>query len=515
MEPVEKMIVELSALHEKVVATGQEIGSQTIEVDQQIDLYYEELHKQLQQQREELKRKLQEMSTQKKKAILQQMEQIEHARAQLESVKELNDAMQMNQETSFVQKQVSGDVKRITECYKKLYTNPVELATMKFVPVKQYGESIPLLYDNCIVPANCEVIGIPLQPLVRNTIGFKIITKDHNNAHCSKEGNHIIAQVQPSRGDVVPVEVKDSKDGSYSASFVTKQVGEAKLSVIIEGEHIRGSPYSVMIYQDYKSIDKPMKIINDDGKLKMSGPWGVAFGKDGVWAVADCYEDCVYISDGEDQLVKKFGCNGRASGKFAYVHGLAFDANNHLYVSEFSNHRIIQKVNISGEFLLQFSHEGTGDGRLLCPCGITIHNERLYVADNQRILVFQLNGQFYCIIGSGLLTHAWDVTVSSNGHLLVTDGRRNYIFSFTLDGNYVGRFNKCQLSSPVGLTTDMYGFVLVADDGNHRVTVFDQDGVCVCHFGYNSEDDCFYGITVSPNGDIYITDCENRKIRIF
>ena len=118
--------------------------------------------------------------------------------------------------------------------------------------------------------------------------------------------------------------MKDNKDGSYSASFVTKQVGEAKLSVTIEGEHIKGSPYSVMIYQDYKSIDKPMKIINDDGKLKMSGPWGVAFCKDGVWAVADCYEDCVYIFDGQDPLVKKFGCNGRASGKFAYVHKLAF-----------------------------------------------------------------------------------------------------------------------------------------------------------------------------------------------
>ena len=145
--------------------------------------------------------------------------------------------------------------------------------------------------------------------------------------------------------------MKDNKDGSYLASFVTKQVGEAKLSVTIEGEHIKGSPYSVMVYQDYKSIDKPMKIINDDGKLKMSGPWGVAFGKDGAWAVADCNEDCVYIFDGEDQLVRKFGSNGRGSGKFAYPHGLAFDANNHLYVSEFSNHRI-QKVNINGEFLL-------------------------------------------------------------------------------------------------------------------------------------------------------------------
>ena len=84
---------------------------------------------------------------------------------------------------------------------------------------------------------NCEVAGIPLQPFVRNKFDFKIITKDHNNARCSKGGGHIIAKVQSSKGDVVPVEVKDNNDGSYSASFVTKQVGEAKLSVTIEGKH--------------------------------------------------------------------------------------------------------------------------------------------------------------------------------------------------------------------------------------------------------------------------------------
>ena len=67
-------------------------------------------------------------------------------------------------------------------------------------------------------------------------------------------------QLQSSRG-IVPVEVKDNENGTYSASFVTKQVGEAKLSVTIEGEHIKGSPYSVMVYQDYKSIDEPIKII--------------------------------------------------------------------------------------------------------------------------------------------------------------------------------------------------------------------------------------------------------------
>ena len=152
MEPVEKMIVDLSALHEKVVATGEEIETQTTKVDQQIDCYYEELHQQLQQQREEQKRKLQEISAQKKKAILLQLEQLEYTQAQLESVKELNNAVTngSDRDALFAKKQFIDDTKRLTESYRRLGTSPVELATIEFVPVKEYKQLFPQfsqLYD--------------------------------------------------------------------------------------------------------------------------------------------------------------------------------------------------------------------------------------------------------------------------------------------------------------------------------------------------------------------------------
>ena len=124
MEPVEKMIVDLSALHEKVVATGEEIETQMTKVDQQIDCYYEELHQQLQQQREEQKRKLQEISAQKKKAISLQLEQLEYTRAQLESLKELNNAVTngSDRDALFAKKQFINDTKRLTESYRRLGT---------------------------------------------------------------------------------------------------------------------------------------------------------------------------------------------------------------------------------------------------------------------------------------------------------------------------------------------------------------------------------------------------------
>ena len=231
------------------------------------------------------------------------------------------------------------------------------------------------------MPGDCEVTGIlPLQSLVRDKINLKVITKTHKNVLCSKGGSHIVVQLQSSRG-VVPVEVEDKEDGSYSASFVTEQVGEAKLSVTIEGEHIKGSPYSVMVGRDYKSIDKPIKIINDPGN--MGCPWAIAFGRDGVWAIAFSSNDvcavtdynyqCVCIFDGQDQLVRKFGSSGKGNGHFSNPQGLAFDANNHLYVSDHSNHRV-QKFNINGEYLLQFGYQGSGNGQLSSPCGITVYN---------------------------------------------------------------------------------------------------------------------------------------------
>ena len=228
----------------------------------------------------------------------------------------------------------------------------------------------------------------------------------------------------------------------------------------------------------------------------------------------------MYIFDGQDQLVRKFGSSGSGNGQFSIPRGLAFDADNHLYVSEYSNHRV-QKLSINGGHLLHINGHDTGNGRLQYPSGIAVHNDRLYIAEysNCCISVFQLDGQFCSIIGSEQLSSPYDVTVSGNGHLLVANYSNNCITSFTLDGTYVGRFDKGQLNRPMGLTTDLNGFVLVTEDGNHRVSVFDKYGACVCNFGScgsaNGQFSGPIGVAVSPNGNIYIADYSNKRVQIF
>ena len=285
-------------------------------------------------------------------------------------------------------------------------------------------------------------------------------------------------QLKSFTGDITAGEVKDNKDSSYMASFVTEQVGEAKVLVCINGEQIKGSPYSIVVSRNYQAIDKPSKIMNNNGS--MGNPWGVAFGRNGLWAVVDHSNHCVYIFDDNDQLVRKFGSNGSNNGQFSLPVGVAFDSYNHLYVAEYGNHRV-QKFDTNGNYLLQFGSRGASDGQLNHPYGVTVHDDKVYIADsnNKRISVFQTNGKFCISFGSDQLGGPRDVTVSANNHLLVADYSNSCIYTYTLDGHYVEKFGtpgsgRGQLDRPYSLTTDLNGFIIVADSDNHRVSIFDK-----------------------------------------
>ena len=152
---------------------------------------------------------------------------------------------------------------------------------------------------------------------------------------------------------------------------------------------------------------------------------------------------------------------------------------------------------------------------------MAVHNDKVFVADsrNRRVSVFHLDGQFINIIGSGQLKCPYDVAVTTTDQLLVADYNNSSISRFTLDGTFVGKFGDGQLKKPAALTIDLYGFILVTEYINHRVSIFDQDGIFVHSFGSSGsaagQFSCLYGISVSPNNGVYVTDCDNKRVQIF
>ena len=328
-------------------------------------------------------------------------------------------------------------------------------------------------------------------------------------------------ELQSSSGIVTIAVVRDNKDGSYVALFVPEQVGKANLSVSLNGQKIKGSPYGMVVCKNYRSVHVANKTVcNISG---MGQPWGIAFGRNGIWAVADFTKHRVHIFDDQDHVIKSFSPCGDTS-VLNSPHGIAFDDDNHLYVADTGNHRV-QKFDVNGYYLLQFGDYGSGDGQLNHPFGVVAHNGRVYVADkdNHRISVYQDDGQFCYSFGSGHLGDPWDVAINADNQLLVADGGHHCIVTHTLDGNYIGKFGRHgskrgQLNKPYNLCSDVNGFVLVTDY-DHRVNVFDNTGNFIHCFGsYGASKNQFdhpYGIALSFNNSIYICDTWNSRVQIF
>ena len=525
--PLCEMITGLADVHDNIDQMRNKIRQQGDEISKKIDQHYDEVIQKLMEQKEQLRQQVQSAVLPKVKIITSQLEEVEYVQAEMLSMKDLNDAVEKStddQEVLSVKNQVIDRMQQITDKYKKVHMDltPVQQITMEFVPTKEAFPQFGLLQAAAVPdPHNCEIVDPPRYYVKGKKTEFTIITKDKNGDRCSRGGSHVYVQLG---GVSNMIQVTGKNDGSYVASFVPWQVGEVKLSLFVNGEQIKGSPYSVMV-RDYTYVNNPRKIVDSVNNESMGKPWGIAFGKNGMWAVADYSNHCVCIFDGDDQLVRKFGSKGVNDGQFNHPAGVAFDDDHHLYVADHNNYRV-QKFAIDGKYLLHFGSQGSRDRRLKLPAGLAIHNHKVYVIEcgNKRISVFQTDGKYYKMIESGQLGRPLDVKVRDNNQLLVADADHHCIHMFSLDGDYVGKFgmygtDRGQLKSPYGVAVDLYGFILVADTSNHRVSIFDKDGNNINCFGsVGSAIGQFqrpYGIAVSANGDIYITDHGNKRIHIF
>ena len=519
--PVDEMIENLSKAEANIVSTQEKIKEQANEIDQDIDKCYYEQLKELNKRHKQLKEQLHNAVLRKDEALKKQLEEMKSVQDELVGLKELREELEKTSDCKVLSKKqqdVEDQLKKVSDRHNNLITCtlPVESYTMAFNPSKEPCVQLGHLCTDL----TAEVSLMPKCAVVNKKVKLHIQSKDGKGQTYPRGGSKVVVELKSSTGGITVGKITDNNDGSYVASFVPEQVGEAKVLVSINGEQIKGSPYSIVV-RNYQAIDKPSKIVNNDGS--MGGPWGVAFSRNGLWAVADHTKHCVYIFD-NDQLVRKFGSNGSNNGQFISPCGVAFDSHNHLYVVDYGNHRV-QKFDTNGNYLLQFGSKGASDGQLNEPRGVTVHNDKVYIAvyRNKCISVFQTNGKFCISFGSDQLGHPYDVTVSANNHLLVAD-YNSCIYTYTLDGHYVRKFgtpgsSRGQLDTPRSLTTDLNGFIIVADTNNHRVSIFDKDHNCIHCFGSNGTANGQFsyprGIAVSSNGSIYVTDHDNKRIQIF
>eukprot|EP00731_Ephydatia_muelleri_P001816 Em0001g1816a len=305
-------------------------------------------------------------------------------------------------------------------------------------------------------------------------------------------------------GPIVPGEVEDHGDGTYTITLTPKTIGPHQLIVTMDGQHVQNSPYNVEVSRDYTSLCNPKQVIS------VAQPYCVAVHDKGDIYVG-CNDECIHVFDKSGKLKHIIGGSGKGESAFDGPVG-AFVKGDILYVADVGNH-CIKMLTVGGKFLRSIGEQGSRQGQLNAPSDVVVDSkDRVIVADrdNSRVQVFSQGGDWmFTIDGNGSGDHAYKYPCS-----LVLDHQENIhvaaygsdtIKVFTPEGIYLRMYG--YVDGPRGIAIGHDGYSLVCDK---CLSIFDPQG----HKIHTIEDlQQPSGITVDPkSGSIYIVLFNNNNV---
>ena len=330
--------------------------------------------------------------------------------------------------------------------------------------------------------------------------------------------------------------------------------------------------------QDGTFISEFGRFDNEDRQFKF--PEGIGITPDGKIVVSD-QKNRIQIFNQDGTFISKFGSQGSANGKFKSPKGIGITPgpDGKIIVADSGNHRI-QIFDKNGIFISKFGSQGDADGQFKYPKGICITpgpDGKIIVADNHRIQIFNQDGTFVSTFGSqgyanGQFFLPYGIGILLDGKIVVSDSSNSRIQIFSIPqppqpaqplqqlqpplplqpvqparqlqppsprslqplqpaqpppprslqsinkfGSLGSEDGKFEYPRGIGILPD--GKIVVADSGNHRIQIFNQNGIFHSKFGSpGSEDGQFflpYGIGILPDGKIVVTDSDNHRIQIF
>ena len=122
--------------------------------------------------------------------------------------------------------------------------------------------------------------------------------------------------------------------------------------------------------------------------------------------------------------------------------------------------------------------------------------------------------------GEGQLKYPLGIDISANGQLYVANQSNHCVSVFREDGTFIRTIGLGKLQHPTDVLLHSNGLVYVADGSNHRIAVFSREGELVHTFGSRGggkgEFECPFGVAVSPDGHhLYISDYNNHRVQVF
>ena len=531
MEPIENHLSVVNNSLEELRGRTKELSNQRASNEAKIQREIQQLHKLIEVRKAELISQNDQMIEIKLKNLSAQEDELETLQTQLVScLSFMRESLRTGSqgEVMKVKKTAMKQMKEMTDNFKPDSLRPCEDANVKFIAsgpnlTQAYQEFGRVVLQKSS-PKNCYTYttGIVKKVKVDERVTAILHVVDDEGKACTTPVETPTCELVPVvAGEKTDCHVKKVAPNQYEISYQPTTRGRYQLHIKVEGGHIKGSPFSVIvkdlnnIVQIIEQVKEPtcitldktgnMVVAEDGGECvsvfspageklrsfgsdKLSDPRGVAMDDDGNILVVDMDRHCIqqFTSNGNFiTTVGNYGTHGSSALKFKSPVGAAFrPLNKKIYVADYSNN-CIQVLNPDLTFYKSFGSSGTGNGELRNPTDMAFDNAgNVYVADvlNACIQVFTSEGEFLRVFGkrgqgNGELFRASRIEVSTENIVYVSDWNNHRVSMFTSEGKFLKSFGgqgngPGQFNQPRGITIDNNGVIYVCDGFNNRLQLF-------------------------------------------
>ena len=253
-------------------------------------------------------------------------------------------------------------------------------------------------------------------------------------------------------------------------------------------------------------------------------------------------------------FIREFGPQGFQDGELSTAITLTVDDEDNVYVADRYNHNI-QKFNSQGNLLLTFSRERNKIDNFFRPINIYYQNNTLFVIDSfyhemrqfsvdgiplkvinikyiekpigiavdeelniflldsTKVQILNIDGELEKTFGKNILLNPKEITLNSEGNILIVDIDKNPLKLFDKNGCLMVKFGVNIIEEPVGIAEDKEGNFLVIDKAKAKMYGFDEKGKFLAQYPINQTKLTNpLDMAISPHNLVYIA--HKRKNRI-
>ena len=527
VEPMEKQVTAITKALGQLDARCGEISDQRAANKHKVHVTFKRLREVLDVRETELIVQIDGMTQNKLKGLAAQRDQIETTLTQLNScLYFMRESLKTGNKLDMLMMKMNTEeqVQELTTPFPPDTLEPNTEANIVFSSSAEmvtacgnYGHlALDLLY-----PSKCYAKGFGLELAVvgeKSTSILRAINSDEKP--CKQMIKSLECQLLSEiTGTRAGCSVERRGLSQHEISYQPTIKGRHQLHIKVEGQQIRGSPFSIGVIAPVEKLGPSILTI---GGVKT--PWGAAITPKWEVVVSECNGHCVSVFSPRGEKLRSFGTRGSGQGQSRYPTGVAVDGEGNILVADQGNHRI-QKFTLKGQFVTIVGKEGKQVLQFSYPRGITFNasNDKVYVMDsgNSRCQVLNSDLTFFNTFGKTgtgkeQFADPQGVTCDSTGKVYVADSGNHRIQVFTAEGVFLRMFGRCgkragELNFPVGVAIDSNDMVYVSELSNRRVSVFTSEGQFVTSFG---EFQTPFGLAVDTSGVVYVCDFAKNCITL-